>query len=126
MLVNTIHHTNVMLSIAEHFAAICLECISNEEEHKPVSESLTDSGHQIIDISFEQMSCFAGNMSALESNDGRSLLVLPQSEFTSLKNDQKKKIEQQNTSIPLAINTIETISGGSRHCMIAEIFLDSH
>tara|TARA_B110000027_G_scaffold7111_1_gene6424 strand:+ start:104 stop:271 length:168 start_codon:yes stop_codon:yes gene_type:complete len=41
------------LCIAEHYAAICLESISNEEERKLVSESLTDSGHQIIDTSFE-------------------------------------------------------------------------
>tara|TARA_B110000027_G_scaffold107012_1_gene113801 strand:- start:307 stop:1128 length:822 start_codon:yes stop_codon:yes gene_type:complete len=88
-----IYHTNVMLCIAEHFAAICLESISNEEERMHVIKSLTESGHQIIEISFAQMYHFAGNMLALESNDGRPLLALSQSAFTSLTNDQKDKIE---------------------------------
>ena len=67
-----IYYTNVMLCIAEHFAAICLESISNEEECKLVSESLTESGHQIVDISFEQMYRFAWNMLGLEFNNGRA------------------------------------------------------
>ena len=120
-----IYHTNVMLCIAEHFAAICLESISNEEERMHVIKSLTESGHQIIEISFEQIYHFAENMLALESNDGRPLLALSQSAFTSLTNDQKDKIEQHNTLVPLAINTIETIGGGSARCMIAELFLHS-
>ena len=120
-----IYHTNVMLCIAEHCATICLESISNEEERKLVSQSLTESGHQIIDISFEQMYHFVGNMLVLESNDGRSLLVLSQSAFTSLTSDHKDKIEQHNTLVPPAINTTETIGGGSARCMIAEIFLHS-
>ena len=120
-----IYHTSVMLCIAEHFAAICLESILNKVERKLVSESLTESGHQIIDISFEQMYHFIGNILALESNDGRSLLVLSQSAFISLTNDQKDKIEQHNALVPLAINTIETIGGESVRCMIAEIFLHS-
>jgi hypothetical protein len=90
-----------------------------------VIESLTESGHQIIEISFAQMHHFAGNILALESNDGRPLLALSQTAFTSLTNDQKDKIEQHNTLVPLAINTIETIGGGSARCMIAEIFLHS-
>ena len=84
-----------------------------------MSESLTESGHQIIDISFEQMYHFVLNMLVLESNDGRSLLVLSQSAFTSLTSDHKDKIEQHNTLVPLAINTIETIGGGSARGMIA-------
>ena len=35
----------------------------------------------------------------------------------------RKKTEQHNTLFPLAINTIETIRGGSARFMIAEILL---
>ena len=62
---------------------------------------------------------FVGNILALESNDGRSLLALSQSRLSSLTGYQKGKTEQHNTLIPLAINTIETIGGGSVRCMIA-------
>jgi len=103
----------MMLCIAEHFAAICLESISNVEERKLVSQSLTESGHQIIDISFKQIYRFAENMLALESNDGRSLLALSQNAFTSLTDDKKEKIEPHSTLVTLAINNIETMGGGS-------------
>tara|TARA_B110000977_G_C10601291_1_gene308338 strand:- start:268 stop:462 length:195 start_codon:yes stop_codon:yes gene_type:complete len=62
---------------------------------------------------------FCGEYVVIESNDGRSLLALSQSGFSSLTSDQKEKTAQHNTLIPLAINTIETIGGGSARCMIA-------
>src|SRR3972149_322754 len=50
-----IYHTNVMMCIGEKFAVVCLDSITDEEEKKLVSKSLSKTGHQIIDITFEQM-----------------------------------------------------------------------
>ena len=118
-----IYHTNVMMCIAEKFAVICLDSISNNVEKELVSQTLSQTGHDIIDISFEQMNRFAGNMLALKSNTGKDLLAMSQSAFDSLTADQKFIIEQYCEVVPLSISTIETIGGGSARCMIAEIFL---
>ena len=120
-----IYHTNVMMCIAEKFAVICLDSIINNDENKMVSQTLLQTGHEVISISFEQMNRFAGNMLALKSNTGKDLLAMSQSAFDSLTADQQFIIEQYAEIVPLSIPTIETIGGGSARCMIAEIFLPS-
>lgn len=120
-----IYHTNVMMCIGNMFSVICLDAISDSEEREMVLKSLTESGHQIIDISFEQMNNFAGNMLEIQSNTKHSILALSQSAFDSLTELQKMELEKYTTLVPLVIKTIETIGGGSARCMIAEIFLPS-
>ncbi len=118
-----IYHTNVMMCIAEKFAVICLDSIANPAEKESVVKSITETGHQIIDISFEQMKNFAGNMLELKGSDNKKILALSQSAFASLSVNQKEEIEKYCELVPLNIKTIETIGGGSARCMIAEIFL---
>ena len=117
-----IYHTNVMMAVGEHFAVVCLDTITDEKERKLVSHSLTSTGHQIIDITIEQMNNFAGNVLELRTNDNKSILVLSQSAFDSLTTIQKSELEKYSELFPLPIKTIETIGGGSARCMIAEIF----
>lgn len=118
-----IYHTNVMMCVAEKFAVICLASISNPQERQIVVSSLTNTGHDIVDITFEQMNQFAGNMLELRGKDGKLFLAMSQSSYDALTAAQKKKIEQYCELLPLYINTIETIGGGSARCMIAEVFL---
>lgn len=118
-----IYHTNVMMCIGEKFAVICLDTITDKQERENVSHSLTDTGHQVIDITFEQMNHFAGNMLAIQTNDNKNILALSQSSFDSLTTNQRQEIEKFCELVPLSIKTIETIGGGSARCMIAEVFL---
>lgn len=118
-----IYHSNVMMCIGEKFAAICLDSITDKKERALVSDSLTKTGHQIIDISFEQMKNFAGNMLEIKTANNKNILALSQSAFNSLHPEQLNTIRQYCEPVPLSIKTIETIGGGSARCMIAEIFL---
>lgn len=119
-----IYHTNVMMCIGEQFVIICTESITNSTEKELVMNSFTNTGHEIIDISFEQVKQFAGNMLQLHTNSGKKILVLSQSAFDSLTDTQKLNIEKYCELSPMNIKTIETIGGGSARCMIAEIFCD--
>ena len=118
-----IYHTNVMMCVGEQFTVVCLDTIKDDGEKQYVVQSLTETGHTIIDITPQQMKSFAGNMLSLKTNKGESILVLSQSAFDSLTPVQKKEIEKYSALVPLSINTIETMGGGSARCMIAEIFL---
>ncbi|MEO9020528.1 MAG: arginine deiminase-related protein [Ginsengibacter sp.] len=118
-----IYHTNVLMCVCENFSVICLNAITSSDEREKVIKSLSQTGHEIIDISFEQMNRFAGNMLALKNKENKKLLVLSQSAFDSLLDHQKTTILTYCEMIPLNIKTIETIGGGSARCMIAEIFL---
>lgn len=114
-----IYHTNVMMCIGEDFAVICLESITDEGERANVFSKLATTGHEVVDLTFDQMNSFAGNM-LLVRND---LLVMSQSAHRSLTAAQKLALEKYCELLPLAIPTIETVGGGSVRCMIAEIFL---
>lgn len=120
-----IYHTNVMMCIGEKFAVICLNSITDKQEREKVSQLLSNTGHQIIDITFKQMNNFAGNMLAIQTNNNQSILALSQSSFDSLTPNQRQEIEKFCDLVPLSIYTIETIGGGSARCMISEIFLKS-
>lgn len=114
-----IYHTNVLMCIGAGFAVVCLESISDEIERADVADRLTATRHEIVDITFEQMNSFAGNMLAIADN----LLVMSQSAYDSLSAAQIHTLEKYCELLPLAIPTIETVGGGSARCMIAEIFL---
>jgi hypothetical protein len=120
-----IYHTNVMMCVGEKFAVICLDSIIDPEEKAFVKNSFINTGHQIIDITIEQMKNFAGNMLQIKTNKQENVLVLSQSAFNCLTSLQKTEINKYCQLVPLNIKTIETIGGGSARCMIAEIFLPS-
>ncbi|SMO51158.1 hypothetical protein SAMN06265379_102121 [Saccharicrinis carchari] len=118
-----IYHTNVMMCVSEHFAVVCLQSIKNKEERDTVIKSLEQSGHEIIEVSLEQVVHFAGNMLSVLTQDGSELLVMSESAFNALSDTQRQTLENFCEPFPLPINTIETVGGGSARCMMAEIFL---
>jgi len=118
-----IYHTNVMMCIAEKFVIICIDAIRDEKQKELVANTIIKTGHELIAISFDQMTKFAGNMLALKNNLGQDLLVMSQTASDSLTVDQKSRMSKYCEMVSVPIPTIETIGGGSVRCMIAEIFL---
>lgn len=118
-----IYHTNVMMCLGNYFAVVCLASIKDEQEKKNLIYELEKSGREIIDIDFNQMRNFAGNMLELKDNEGNPLIILSQTAIESLNEFQISKLQKHGKLIPINVNTIETVGGGSVRCMIAEIFL---
>ncbi|MDH6356082.1 hypothetical protein M2132_002445 [Dysgonomonas sp. PH5-45] len=118
-----IYHTNVMMCVADRYAIICLDTIDNADERKFVEKTLTDNGKEIIEITEQQMHNFAGNMLQVEGRDEVPYLVMSQSAYDSLTDDQRNRIRAYNEIISVAIPTIEKYGGGSARCMMAEVFI---
>jgi len=118
-----VYHTNVMMCVGSNFATICLNSIAENTEKENVIQNLTDTGKQIIDISFDQMNHFAGNMLEIKNNAGKTLIVMSKSAFDVLNYQQKSALSAFGKLIYADINTIETNGGGSARCMIAEVHL---
>ncbi|NDC42030.1 MAG: hypothetical protein EBZ77_10855 [Chitinophagia bacterium] len=118
-----IYHTNVMMCVAEQFAVICLSSITDAAERQIVQDHLEKSGHEIVDITFDQMEQFAGNMLSIATDKGNSILVMSQKAYNSLSETQRGQIARYNELAPIDIDTIETIGGGSARCMMAQVFL---
>lgn len=118
-----IYHTNVMMCVADGFAVVCLDSITDIAEKQQVIQTLQQSGKEIIDISFDQMNHFAGNMLQVHNKYGQAFLVMSSQAFHSLTKEQVKQLEAFNPILHANISTIETNGGGSARCMMAEVFL---
>lgn len=118
-----IYHTNVMMCVAEQYAVICLQSIPDAGERKQVLDTLTGSGKEIIEINYEQMNHFAGNMLQVENKEGKQFLVMSSQAYRSLSKEQVAQLERYNPILHAELTTIETNGGGSARCMMAEIFL---
>ncbi|MFY0608346.1 MAG: amidinotransferase [Cyclobacteriaceae bacterium] len=118
-----IYHTNVMMCIGEEFALICADTIDDENTRKAVLDSLINGGKEIILISEEQMEQFAGNMLQVKNVNNERFVVMSQSAFDSLSEDQKVRLGKHGSLLSSPIPTIETLGGGSARCMMAEVFL---
>jgi hypothetical protein len=118
-----IYHTNVLMALATKYAVICLESIADDEQLEQVIDSLESTGKEIVAISFEQMTQFAGNMLEVTNEAGESLIVMSKAAWESLDEEQKEVISGYSKPVVADIHTIETIGGGSARCMLAEIHL---
>jgi len=120
---NPIYHTNVMMCVAEKFVIICLESILDLAERKQLLNSFKNTGKEIIEISFAQMNCFAGNMLQVTNSFNQNFLVMSETAKNSLNTEQIAKINKYAEILSPPIPTIEKIGGGSARCMMAEIHL---
>ena len=118
-----IYHTNVMMCVADQFAVVCLDCIPNVVERENVVKSLTGNKKQIVEITFDQMSHFAGNMLQLKNKQGDSLLVMSEQAYLSLNKTQVSTLKKYSQLLYAPLYTIEKNGGGSARCMLAEVHL---
>ncbi len=118
-----IYHTNVMMCVADKYPIVCLDSIDDESERSLVQDTLLQSGkEQIIALTEKQIHHFAGNMLQVKSVTGTPYLVLSQSAYDILTDDQRKILTCYNELLPVDIATIEQYGGGSARCMMAEIY----
>jgi len=118
-----IYHTNVMMCIGEKFAVVCLESIKSTEEKLLVLESFKATNKTVIDISFDQMNHFAGNMLEIKNQAGDSLLVMSEQAFKALLGPQVNALAAFAKIVTAPLYTIEQNGGGSARCMLAEVHL---
>lgn len=117
-----IYHTNVMMAIGSTYAVICLESIVNQEQREMVGRELQTTGHDVIEITSEQMNRFAGNMLEIKALDGALYLCLSQSAYNALSEAQRTQLARHAQLLIIPIPTIEALGGGSVRCMMAELF----
>lgn len=117
-----IYHTNVMMSIGENLAIVCLEAITNESERNLIKALLAQSGRRVVGISQSQMSRFAGNMLEVKNRQNENILIMSRSAFESLTVYQINTISKFTGILPINVPTIEHFGGGSVRCMMMEIF----
>lgn len=121
--IGQIYHTNVMMCVTDAYVLVCLDTIHDSNERALVEEAILKSGKEILVISVEQKSNFAGNMLLVKGAADELILVMSSSAYKALNEDQKDFITQHHRILHSDLHTIETLGGGSARCMLAEIYL---
>lgn len=122
-----IYHTNVLLFIGERAVVVGAPAIVPADRERVLAR-LAASGREIIQIDHVGIEQFAGNMLELASWDEAlgdcRVLVMSASARRALSPDAYARLSAcTDTILPVPVPTIETLSGGSVRCMLAEIFL---
>jgi len=118
-----VYHTNVLMGIQSTTAVICAEAIADEAEREFVIGMLKNTGHQVIEISQNQMTAFCGNVLELQNENGELFLAMSQTAYDNFTDEQRAMLSTDKTLLPFSVPTIETIGGGSVRCMLGENFL---
>lgn len=120
-----IYHTNVMMALTQNQALVCMEAIPHPNQKRQLVESLEKSGKTLIEISFDQVQQFAGNVLQLNLPDQKPILVISAKALASFNADMIERLSEESDIHSANIPTIETYGGGSIRCMLAEIFSPS-
>ena len=118
-----IYHTNVMMALGEDFVVICMDTIIDKNEKASVLDFFKKTNKEVIEITYEQMMSFAGNMLQVQNTNGDTYLIMSTQAYQSLTDNQISRIQQKTKILHSSIDTIETFGGGSARCMMAEVFL---
>ena len=117
-----VYHTNVMLAIGTRFAVLCSEAIAVVAHRDAVLGQLRATGHDVIEISMDQMCRFAGNLLELAAPAG-NVIALSGSAWRSFTPAQRRLLESHGSVVAADIPVIERSGGGGVRCMLAEIHL---
>lgn len=118
-----IYHTNVVMCVGEAFATICLQAIPDDQQRQMVKSKLLADGHEIIDLTYDQLYAFGGNMMQVRNAHDERFIILSKTAYDQLDKNQLKTLEDSGNLLPVNIPTIEKYGGGSVRCMVAAIFL---
>lgn len=117
-----VYHTNVLMAVGSRFAVLCGETISDREHRGAVTEKLRSTGHEVLEITMEQMNRFAGNILELLPPSG-AVIALSTTAWDSFEPAQRRLLEGHGSVVVADIPVIEASGGGGVRCMLAEIHL---
>ena len=118
---NPIYHTNVIMSIGNKLALICMSSITDPDEYDIVEASLRQSGRELMPITIDQVSHFCGNILELKDRNGDALFAMSKSAWEHFTPAQQDRLSSLGRIVAVPIPTIEYVAGGSVRCMIAEL-----
>lgn len=119
-----IYHTNVVMCVADRYVVVCIDALPKAEDRELLTNTIDQSGKELISITPDQMNRFAGNMLQIASIQGETLLVMSSQAYNSLTPEQVNRLRSYNRIIHAPLHTIERNGGGSARCMMAEVFLE--
>ncbi|HEX3568499.1 MAG TPA: arginine deiminase-related protein [Candidatus Saccharimonadales bacterium] len=117
------YHANLLIAVQRSTAVVCLEAIADRTEREAIRASLVATGHEVVDITLEQLNAYCANVLELHNAAGEHFLLLSRGAYEAFTPAQRAVLGKDKTLVPVAVPIIEKVGGGSVRCMMAEIFL---
>ena len=117
---NEIYHTNVVLADLDRHVVCCLDAIPCAKQRHLIASKVAEAQKELIEISFDEMENFCGNVLCLANETNESVLLMSERARQSFKST--KWMEQYKHIASADLSTIESVGGGSARCMVAELF----
>jgi hypothetical protein len=117
-----IYHTNVLLALGTRFAAVCTAAFADELERRALVGKIEQSGRAIVELGFDALDAFAGNLLELSGSRG-PVIALSAAALGSFGSVTRRALERHGEIVAADVATIERVGGGSVRCMLAEIAL---
>ena len=111
-----VYHTNVILSVAEDFAVVAAELVT--ENKAALMEHLRATKKTVIELTGEQIDHFCGN--CLELAGEEKLYLMSEEAYANFTKEQIAQIEATHRIIHVPLDVISTYGGGSMRCILAE------
>jgi hypothetical protein len=123
------YHTNVMMCVGARMAVLGT-CSMSTDDRDRVIEKLEITGRDVIEIQYDEIEQFAGNMLELASWDEAlgdyRLLVMSDAARHALRPEVYTRLSASTDCIlAVPVPTIEKLGGGSVRCMLAEVFMSA-
>jgi hypothetical protein len=116
------YHTNVMMSLGEGFALVCLDSIDAVDERFRVLTRIERGGREVIELRPDQVRSFSGNLLQLRAGEQR-IIALSKQARAALDDRQLEALSRHGKLVAMELRTIEANGGGSVRCMLAELLL---
>lgn len=112
-----IYHTNVMMALSPEHTVVNLSSVKNAEQKKNLISTIEKTGRRVVDISYDEMNHFAGNMLFL-----KGFWVCSTKAYTNLSPEKYAQLATEGLFIHSDLHTIESYGGGGARCLLAEVF----
>lgn len=111
-----VYHTNVILSVAEDFAVVASELVTENKE--ALMDHLHATKKTVIEVTGEQIDHFCGN--CLELMGEEKLYLMSEEAYNHFTKEQIAKIEATHKIVHVPMDVISTYGGGSMRCILTE------
>ena len=121
-----LYHTNVLMCLGARVAVIGTEAVAPADRGR-LLERLRVSGREIVEIGYDEIDRFAGNMLELATwdealGDARVLVMSEAARFGLSPDNFSHLSACTDTVLAVPVPTIERLGGGGVRCMLAEVF----
>ena len=116
-----IYHTNVLLALGTGFAVVADEAVEDADQREELLARLAAGGRLLVRLDRTQMRSFAANLLELRGGDGEPLVVLSTRAHRALRPDQRAALGACAELVPVPLDTIESVGGGSVRCTLCEL-----